>query len=262
MAYTAGAQRADMNPAEFDNIALTERHHWWYRGQREILRAFLQPYVPARQNALVLEAGCGTGYNAQVLREDYGWRMVPLDLGWEGLEYARGYGLTRLCQGDIGRLPFAGAAFDHVVSLDVIVHFPPGREGEAFAELARVLKPGGLFIVRVSALDILRSRHSAHAAERQRFTRARLKKAVAAAGLETLRCTYANSLLMPIALFKFRVWEPLTNAPPSSGVLPVAPWLDGTLHAALAAEAQLIGAGLGLPLGQSLVLAARKPPAL
>lgn len=249
--------RADMNPAEFANIAAAERDLWWYRGQRSILRRFLEPFAQPGP-ALVLEAGCGTGYNAKVLAEDYGWRMVPLDLGFEGLEFARGYGVSRLCQGDIAALPFARAAFDHVVSLDVVVHFPPGREGEAFTELARVLKPGGLFVVRVSALDALRSRHSMHAAERQRFTKARLIRCVEQAGLRVLRCSYANSLLMPVALFKFRVWEPLTNAPPASGVTPVAPWLDRLLNGALQTEAALVGAGVNLPLGQSLVLVARK----
>ena len=255
---SADPARADMNPAEFDNIAATERAHWWYRGQRGILRRFLAPYVSERIPGLVLEAGCGTGYNAKVLAAEYGWRMVPLDLGWEGLAYARRDGVPWLCQGDIAKLPFATDAFDAVVSLDVIVHFPHGREGEAFSELARVLKPGGLFVVRVSALDILRSRHSMHAAERQRFTRRRLIQAAQEAGFHVLRTSYANSLLMPVALFKFRVWEPLTNAEPESGVLPVSPWLDKTLHAALALESRCIGLNMNLPIGQSLILVARR----
>jgi hypothetical protein len=45
-----------------------------------------------------------------------------------------------------------------------------------------------------------------------------------------LRCTYANALLMPVALAKFRIWEPLTRQPPASGVQPVPPWLDWCLY--------------------------------
>ena len=44
-----------------------------------------------------------------------------------------------------------------------------------------------------------------------------------------LRCSYANSLLMPVALAKFRLWEPLMRKAPASGVQPVAPWLDRIL---------------------------------
>ena len=246
-----------MNPAEFDNIARAERDFWWYRGMREILFRLLDPMRIAR-GARVLEAGCGTGYMSKALAERYGWSMTPLDLGREGLEYARGYGLGRLVQGDITALPLATGTFDALVSLDVIVHLPRGGEASALAEFARVLKPGGLLAARVSALDILRSRHSTFAHERQRFTRARLTRAVEAAGFRMERITYVNSLLLPVALFKFRIWEPLLRTPPASGVTAVAGWLDRLLYQALRMEAWWIGRGGGFPAGQSLILLARR----
>src|SRR5690606_20111096 len=115
-------------------------------------------------------------------------------------------------------------SFDAVVSMDVVVHLPRGAEGAAFGEFARVLRPGGLLVIRTSALDVLRSRHSEFAQERQRFTRRRLIEAVSRHGIRPLRCSYANSLLMPVALFRFRVWEPLTGQAPASGVSEVSPW--------------------------------------
>jgi hypothetical protein len=121
-----------------------------------------------------------------------------------------------------------------------------------------VLVPGGLLVTRVSALDILRSRHSQFAHERQRFTRARLLQLADSCGIAVERCTYANSLLMPVALAKFRVWEPLTSQAPSSGVEPVNPMLDRILYTPLAAEAACIGAGFNFPVGQSLVLVGQK----
>lgn len=245
-----------MNPAEFANIARSEREFWWYRGMRDILFRLLDPIAP--RGARVLEAGCGTGHLSQLLGERYGWRMTPLDLGREGLEYGRGYGLDRLVQGDITALPFRDAAFDALVSMDVIVHLPRGEEARALAEFARVLEPGGLLVIRVSALDMLRSRHSEFAHERQRFTRARLIEAVRAAGFGWERVTYLNALLLPVALVKFRVWEPLTRAAAASGVTPVARWLDRLLYLPLRAEAAWIGRGGSFPAGQSLVLVGRK----
>jgi hypothetical protein len=58
---------------------------------------------------------------------------------------------------------------------------------------------------------------------------------------------------MPVALAKFRLWEPLTRQAPSSGVEPVSPWLDRILHSVLAAEASWIGGGRNFPIGQSLL---------
>jgi SAM-dependent methyltransferase len=248
----------NMNPAEFANIARSERDFWWYRGMREILWRIMEPHLDGRRMNRVLEAGCGTGYYSYLLQTGHKWPVIPLDLGWEGLSYARKMGVERPVQGDIAALPFPSACFDAVLSLDVIVHFPRGEETTATAELSRVLVPGGLLVLRVSALDFLRSRHSQFALERQRFTRARLVRAVEYTGMRVLRVTYANTLLMPVALAKFRLVEPLLRKPPSSGVELVSPWLDRLLYLPLAIEARWIGSGGNLPLGQSLILVAQK----
>lgn len=247
-----------MNPAEFANIAEAENDFWWYRGMRHIMFGLLDPVARQRKFGRVLEAGCGTGHFAKELADRYHWSMVPLDLGWEGLEYGKGLGIENLTQGDIQSLPYRDGAFDAVVSMDVIVHMPLGDEGKPMAEFHRVLKPGGFLALRASALDILRSHHSIHAMERQRFTRRRLMQLAESHSFKVLRCTYANSLLLPVALFKFRVVEPLLGGDPESGVKPVSPWLDKLLLGPLQAEARLIPAGVNLPIGQSLILLAER----
>jgi SAM-dependent methyltransferase len=247
-----------MNPAEFANIAKAEQQLWWYRGMNRIMFRLLDPIAAQRKFQRVLEAGCGTGYLSKLLGERYGWAMVPVDLGWEGLAYAKEMGVPRLSQADISALPFADASFDAIVSMDVLVHFPRGREQEAMAEMTRVLQSGGLFAIRVSALDILRSRHSQFAHERQRFTRTRLMSLAESCGIGVERCTYANTLLLPVALAKFRIVEPLLNQPPASGVEPVHPALNAALHVPLALEAGWLGSGGNLPIGQSLILIGRK----
>lgn len=247
-----------MNPAEFANIAKAENDFWWYRGMRQIMFGLLDPVARERRFGKVLEAGCGTGHFAQALAERYRWPMYPLDLGWEGLQYGKSLGINRLAQGDIQALPYRDGAFDAVVSMDVIVHLPRGDEGRPMAEFQRVLRPGGFLALRASALDILRSHHSRFAMERQRFTRSRLMRLAEAHGFRVLRCTYANSLLLPVALFKFRVVEPLLGGEPESGVQPVSPWLDRLLYGPLAVESKLLPGGTNLPLGQSLILLAER----
>ena len=247
-----------MNPAEFANIANAERDFWWYRGMRAILFRMLAAHLDGRKIRRALEAGCGTGYLSKVLAERYGWRMYPLDLGWEGLDFARGMHLPRPVQANILNVPFATGAFDLALSIDVLPHLTRGEDQHSVDELGRVLAPGGLLVLRAAALDILTSRHSEFVFERQRFTKTRLIALAEHAGIRVLRCTYANSLLMPIALAKFRLWEPLTRQAPSSGVELVAPWLDRFLYGALAVEAAWIGSGRNLPIGQSLILIGEK----
>jgi SAM-dependent methyltransferase len=247
-----------MNAAEFVNIAKAENAFWWYRGMRRILFGLLDQGAGQRNFQRVAEIGAGTGHFALALQERYGWPMYPLDLGWEGLEFGKTLGVQRMVQADMCRLPYRDQAFDAIVSMDVIVHLSRGQEDEPMAEFARVLPPGGLLALRVAALDILRSHHSIFAHERQRFTRSRLLALAERHGFRPLRCTYANSLLLPVALFKFRVVEPLSGGEPSSGVEPVPAWLDRLLYAPLAAEAALLSRGINFPLGQSLILLAEK----
>jgi SAM-dependent methyltransferase len=247
-----------MNPAEFANIAAAERDLWWYRGMRDILFRLLDPIARRRRFERVLEAGCGTGYLSRLLAERYRWDIVPLDGDPDGLRYARESGTPSLVQGNITALPFESKSFDALLSIDVIPHLQPGTERNAFAEFSRVLKPGGLLVLRAAALESLRSRHSEFVHEVQRFTRSQLVEGLELAGFTLDRSTYANSLLLPVALAKFRVWEPLTNQKPHSGVQPVSRWLDRLLYLPLRMESAWIGSGGSLPIGQSVVLVAHR----
>ncbi|MBI5281499.1 MAG: class I SAM-dependent methyltransferase [Candidatus Solibacter usitatus] len=247
-----------MNPAEYDNLTQAEESMWWFRGMRRILFALLDPQARRRHAARALDVGCGTGAMARALESRYGWRVTGADLSHAGLLKARRAGQVDIVECDALRLPFAACAFDALVSLDMLVHLAPGQETVALGEFARVLAPGGLMALRVAAFHSLRSRHSTFVGERQRFRGAPLLRAAATAGFRPLRSTYANSLLLPVALAKFRLWEPLLHAPVSSSVKLGPAWLEHLLYAPLAMESALIGARLRLPVGQSFLLIAEK----
>jgi SAM-dependent methyltransferase len=247
-----------MNPAEFATLSRSESDLWWFRGMRKILFELLDAYARRLRPTRVLEAGCGTGYFARHLAERYAWNIFPADLSADGLSIAHSRGLSRLCQADIADCPFRTESFDVLLSLDVLVHFAAGQETAALAEFHRMLTPGGLLVLRVSALNFLRSRHSEFTHERQRFTRGSLERLVREHGFRVLRCTYANSLLLPVAIARFRIWEPLLRKPPASGTGTLAPWLDRLLFTPLAVEAALIRRGFDFPAGQSLILIGEK----
>lgn len=248
-----------MNPAEFANIIRTEQTFWWFVGMERMLFSLLEQYWKDAVPARVLEVGAGTGYFASRLAGHFRTQVDISDLAGDGLVYARQRGARNLLRADVQRLPVRTASYDAVISLDVLVHLQRGQEAGAFAELCRAVRPGGWLVVRVSALDILRSRHSAFTQERQRFTQPRLLALAGQQGLDVRRCTYLNSLLMPVALAKFRLWEPLRSGPASSGLEPVPGWLNALLGAALRTECWWLQRGGNFPAGQSLLLIAQKP---
>jgi methionine biosynthesis protein MetW len=93
----------------------------------------------------VLEVDCGPGVLAKMMQER-GARVTGTDLSTVAVERARAKGIEALqVDVDTEPLPFGDAGFDTVVSNSMIEHrFFPER---SFDECARVLKPGGKFIV-------------------------------------------------------------------------------------------------------------------
>jgi ubiquinone/menaquinone biosynthesis C-methylase UbiE len=101
---------------------------------------------PLRAGEVVLDPGCGTGWQAAGLR-----RAAPdvvvigVDLSAGMLDRARAAGAWPLLQADAGRLPLAAGSVDLVVSRGVLHHLPDVPA--ALAEWRRVLRPGGAVVV-------------------------------------------------------------------------------------------------------------------
>lgn len=105
--------------------------------------------VRGEPGSRVLDLGCGTGDLALILARRH--RVTGIDVSRRMLTRAwqKGRGRIHLVQGSAFALPFGDGTFDGVASAFVLrnlAHLP-----KAFAEMARVLRPGG----RVALLDIL-----------------------------------------------------------------------------------------------------------
>ncbi len=247
-----------MTPEELHNIFRTEGEFWWYRGMRAITEAMLEA-APDLRGGQGLEAGCGTGYNALELQSRYGLRMTGVDLAPLAIHYCRKRGFDRALVASITHLPWSDASFDFVSSIDVLPVLPAGGDRQALSEFHRVLRPGGWLLLRAAAFPILRSRHSQFVAERHRYRAGEILRMLSALGFHVVRQSYANALLSPVALVKFRLWEPLLRAKPASGVAAIpAAWLNRLLTRVLACEAALIRRGFRFPFGQSFLVLAQK----
>ncbi|PKN93673.1 MAG: methyltransferase type 11 [Chloroflexi bacterium HGW-Chloroflexi-6] len=99
----------------------------------------------------VLDVGCGTG-NLTLTAKSVARAVVGIDASPEMIAVARKKAQqTRLDVtfevGLIEKIPFPEASFDVVLSRLVIHHLPDDLKRLAFAEILRVLKPGGHLLI-------------------------------------------------------------------------------------------------------------------
>ena len=125
-----------------------------YWQDRSILEPQLKQFASLlKPDSLVLDVGCGPGFDTAVLRQ-HGLQAVGLDLSWEMLRA----GYTELniggdfVQADMRLLPFV-ETFDGIWSSASLLHLPRSETPIALHNFARVLKPGGLLYLSVKLGD-------------------------------------------------------------------------------------------------------------
>lgn len=244
-----------MNPEEYARMFEAEERQWWYAGMRALSFALLGRHWPPASAAgapRILDAGCGTGNN---LRHLTAWgRPVGVDLSPEALRFCRQRGVAA-AGGSLMALPFAPDSFDCVTSFDVIYHRWVTDDAGAVREMARVLKKGGLLLVRVPALRALWGAHDEAVHSRHRYTRGELRALLERQGLSILRLTYGNTFLLPLVAAR-RTLDRLTGRHGSDvGFLPGP--LEWAFRNLLGGEARLLR-HLSFPIGTSLFALARK----
>ena len=249
-------------PAYYARLADIERRHWWALGLRAAATRLLDGTPFGTRDVRTLDAGCGTGLTLDWVGRYTDIAPIGLDYSPHALAYCAGSAHHRLVQGTAVSLPFIDASFDLAISADVVQHLPrPGGDRASFAETARVLRPGGWFLLRTNSRC---GQPVESTADYHRYSLAEVRDLLASAGLEAHVVTYANGLpgvltsaRRLLARTRKSVGDPglriVAQEPGSSLVATV-------MHRVLLVEAWWIGTlRLPLPFGHSIIALARKP---
>ncbi len=102
----------------------------------------------------VLDVGCGTGNLTMTAKKYAGENgtVVGIDASPEMIETARKKATragsnTQFEVGLIEKIPFPDGTFDAVINRLMVHHLPDDLKRQAFVDVLRVLKPGGLFFI-------------------------------------------------------------------------------------------------------------------
>lgn len=232
-----------------------EDRHWWYTGMKQITCTLIETLYPQRRDLHILDAGCGTGGALRYLQQ-YG-AVVGCDISPLALNLARQRGTGDLCRASVQNLPLQAAAFDLIVSFDVLYHQQAADYTAALQSFRHTLRPGGHVLLRLPAYDWLRGHHDQVIHTQRRFTASVLREALAASQFTVVKLSYANTILFPLAVAK-RLSERVF--PPEEGQSDVKEnpgWQDKLLAHALLAESRFLKHG-NLPFGLSVVAIGRK----
>lgn len=189
-----------MRPDEHKKLFELEETYWWFVGRRILIRRLLEGFLPPAGNHAILDVGCGTGKNLELLSA-FGW-TVGVEPAGAALELCRTRGLSRLVQADAQKLPFADGSFDLATAFEVLEHILDDRG--AIAECHRILKPGGMLVLTVPAYMFLWGEHDEALDHYRRYSGGQLRRRLAEAGFAPLRLGFCITFLfLPILGFRW-----------------------------------------------------------
>jgi len=110
--------------------------------KKETMKALLD-HLPPVEGRVCLELGCGTGLTSYFLRQR-GGTWTSCDFERDHVHSARQLVGERVVHIDDRSLPFPKASFDVVAAINFLEHIED--DDTFFAEMVRVLKPGGEFL--------------------------------------------------------------------------------------------------------------------
>lgn len=194
----------EFDRAFFPLLRDMQTRHFWYRGRHRFLlhalRRCLKEHSIDSRESRVIDIGGGCGGWIQYLAEiqNLRWKELALaDSCGDALEFAKDLLPKTVSRHQVDLLNLSwNDDWDIVFLLDVLEHIPD--DNRAIMEITKTLRPGGLLIVTVPAIQFFWSWNDEFVGHQRRYSRRSLCAAARGAGLEVLDARYFQFLLSPL----------------------------------------------------------------
>jgi SAM-dependent methyltransferase len=245
-----------MEPEEYDKLDCLEDRMWWFGALHRNLLV-LASRVPLQVASLpILDAGCGTGGFLVALAEKYRDKaLFGLDADLRACSRAAVKSRRPICAASVNDLPFPDNSIAAIFTADVLCH-EGVDENRALQQFHRCLAEGGYLIVNLPAYRWLLSRHDVAVHNVRRYTGSGLCRLLRSAGFRPIYVSYWNAVLLPL----MATARKLLPGDPGEGsdVRPYPAAIEALGRAATWFETALLGRGLRLPFGGSVLAIAAK----
>ncbi|MDP3285420.1 MAG: class I SAM-dependent methyltransferase [Desulfobacterales bacterium] len=241
-----------MDKEAYSEMYLNEDRHWWFVARRMIIRKILSNYLPVERKRRILEVGCGTGGNLELL-STYG-NVYAIEPDEEAIAMAGKRGLCHVVKGSLpDDIPFEGG-FDLICLLDVLEHMDDDLG--VLESVGKRLHPGGKILVTVPSCKFLWSEHDVALHHKRRYGKKELMGLVQVSGFRIIYHTYFNILLFPViaairSMKKNNDKECETDVSMPSGFINI-------LLTVIFSSERFFMPRISLPLGTSILMLAEK----
>lgn len=248
-----------MEQYEYQKMYEFEENFWWYKGVRLFIKKEIEKILTNKKNIKILDAGCGTGGNLELLKDINCKDISGFDFNSEAVTFCHRRGFNKVKVGDINKIPFENNLFDFVICINVF-ECSEVKEKKAFQELVRVLKPGGHLLIVVSAFRFLLSEHDFAVHSIRRYDRSRVRDKFVSRDSDIKEMKYYYFLTFPliggVRILK-NIFFGKNKEIPQSDLKPVPGWLNKILYKLVFVE-EKISHYLNFPFGTSLFVVIKK----
>jgi SAM-dependent methyltransferase len=194
---------------EYEAMANCEKNLWWYKNLHDLTIQQLRKYSPL-DNPKILDAGCGTGGMLSALKNSGYHDLHGFDFSVDALEYCRQTLDVSVKHANILEADkyYPLHSFDVIISHDVICLLQQGQDREALQSLLKLLKPGGIILMNLPALDAFKGTHDIAVNITKRYNK-RLVRELTAGTASILSTVYWPFLLSPV-IYLVRAVQRLT----------------------------------------------------
>ena len=242
-----------MDPEIYCQMREVEDTHWWFAARRLIIATIITS-LNLPPESKILDVGCGTGGNFEMLSRFGAVTGVEEDEMAITLCESRDSAIVRK-----GRIPddlsCLTEEFDLIILLDVLEHIED--ELAALKSLSPHLSPNGVIIITVPAFPFLWSDHDEQHHHKRRYRYSTLKHVIQESGFRLCHMTHFNTWLFPvIAVVRlFRRLKP-SKVTGRDNIVP-STWVNKILKAIFSSERHLV-TRFRLHFGTSILAIAKK----
>jgi 2-polyprenyl-3-methyl-5-hydroxy-6-metoxy-1,4-benzoquinol methylase len=228
-----------------------EQTYWWFVGRRKIIKNILNQYLP-RNNYNILDWGCGTGANFNILKQ-FG-TVLGVDASKTAINECKSKGFNNVLLNDSINTFQTNIPIDLFTSFDVLEHLKD--DNKFLQNIHKIIKKDSYVLVTVPTYQFLWSNLDEIVGHERRYNRSELISKFENNGFRVLKASYFNTILSPIFIV-VRLLQKVSNkkAVLEDLIFEVPPIINNILKQILIIESKLLQK-YNFSFGTSIILLA------